>query len=138
MPEPLERAWALVQARRAAAQLCVLGDGEVVLERATGCRPDDLFWIFSASKPYVAMLVHLLAQRGDLSLDDPVAAHWPEFGRQGKELAPLGTPRRTGHPSLVGRSGPRLPHPQLRLHPRRGGPPGDRGTGERGAARPAA
>lgn len=85
MPEPLARAWALVEARRAAAQLCVLRDGQVVLDRATGCRPDDLFWIFSASKPYVAMLAHLLAQRGALSLDDPVARHWPEFGRRGKE-----------------------------------------------------
>ena len=63
----------------------MLRDGEVMLDRATGCRPDDLFWIFSASKPYVAMLVHLLAEHGDLSLDDPVARHWPEFGRYGKE-----------------------------------------------------
>jgi CubicO group peptidase (beta-lactamase class C family) len=78
-------AWELVRARGAAAQLCVLRDGEVVLDQATGCRPDDLFWIFSASKPYVAMLVHLLAERGELSLDDPVTQHWPEFGRYGKQ-----------------------------------------------------
>jgi CubicO group peptidase (beta-lactamase class C family) len=85
MTDRLDGARALVEARGAAAQLCVLRDGEVLLDLATGCRADDLFWIFSASKPYVAMLVHLLVQRGDLSLDDPVAAHWPEFGQRGKE-----------------------------------------------------
>jgi CubicO group peptidase (beta-lactamase class C family) len=84
MTDRLDGARALVEARGAAAQLCVLREGEVLLDLATGCRADDLFWIFSASKPYVAMLVHLLAQRGELSLDEAVAAHWPEFGQRGK------------------------------------------------------
>jgi hypothetical protein len=39
----------LVRTRGAVAQLCVLRQGEVVLDRAFGCRPDALFWIFSAS-----------------------------------------------------------------------------------------
>jgi CubicO group peptidase (beta-lactamase class C family) len=85
MPDRLAGARALVEARGAVAQLCVLREGEVLLDLATGCRPDELFWVFSASKPYVAMLVHLLAQRGELSLDDPVARHWPEFAQRGKE-----------------------------------------------------
>jgi CubicO group peptidase (beta-lactamase class C family) len=50
-----------------------------------GCPPDALFWLFSASKPYVALLVHLLAERGKLSLDDPVARYWPQFAAVGKE-----------------------------------------------------
>jgi CubicO group peptidase (beta-lactamase class C family) len=83
--EGLDRALGLIRARRAAAQLCVMRDGQVVLDRAVGCRPDSLFWTFSASKPFVALLVHLLAQRGQLSLDDRVAAYWPRFGRCGKE-----------------------------------------------------
>ncbi|TDV56208.1 serine hydrolase domain-containing protein [Actinophytocola oryzae] len=78
---PLE----LVRARGVRAQLCVLRDGEVLLDHAVGCEPDSLFWIFSASKPFVALLVHLLAERGELDLDDPVARHWPEFGARGKE-----------------------------------------------------
>jgi CubicO group peptidase (beta-lactamase class C family) len=41
--------------------------------------------IYSASKPFVALLVHLLAQRGRLSLDDPVALHWPEYAQHGKD-----------------------------------------------------
>jgi CubicO group peptidase (beta-lactamase class C family) len=81
----LDRALGLVTARGAVAQLCVLRDGKVVLDRGFGCGPDALFWIFSASKPFVALLVHLLAERGQLSLDDRVASHWPEFGQGGKE-----------------------------------------------------
>jgi CubicO group peptidase (beta-lactamase class C family) len=84
-PAGLARALDLVLARGAAAQICVLRDGQVVLDRAAGCRPDGLFWVFSASKPFVALLVHLLAERGLLSLDDRVAQHWPQFGQRGKE-----------------------------------------------------
>jgi CubicO group peptidase (beta-lactamase class C family) len=74
----------LVQARGTAAQLCVIRYGQVVLDRYFGCGPRSLFWIFSASKPYVAVLIHLLADRRLLSLDDPVSAHWPEFAAKGK------------------------------------------------------
>lgn len=80
----LARALELVRERGATAQLCVLREGQVVLDRAFGCRPDALFWLFSTSKPYVALLVHLLAERGKLSLDDPVAQYWPEFATAGK------------------------------------------------------
>jgi CubicO group peptidase (beta-lactamase class C family) len=83
-PAGLAEAVRLVEARGALAQLCVLRGGRVLLDRSFGCRPDALFWIFSVSKPYVAVLVHQLAERGLLSLDDPVAAHWPEFAGGGK------------------------------------------------------
>lgn len=76
---------ALIRARRGAAQLCVIQRGQVVLDRAYGCRDDSLFWLFSASKPLVALAVHLLAERGQLSLDEPVASYWPEFGQRGKQ-----------------------------------------------------
>ena len=52
---------------------------------AVNCRPDALFWLFSASKPYAALMVHRLAADGALALDDPVAAHWPAFARNGKD-----------------------------------------------------
>lgn len=81
----LDRAVELVRARGAVAQLCVLRDGEVVLDEAIGCRPDSLFWTFSAGKPLIALLVHQLAERGALELDAPVARYWPEFGAHGKE-----------------------------------------------------
>jgi CubicO group peptidase (beta-lactamase class C family) len=79
-----DQATALVAARGGPAQLCVLRRGEVVLDRTFGCSPDSLFFLFSASKPLVALLVHQLAERGVLSLDDPVADYWPEFAQQGK------------------------------------------------------
>jgi CubicO group peptidase (beta-lactamase class C family) len=75
----------LVRARGVVAQLSVLRNGEVVLDRTFGCRPDALFWIFSTSKPFVALLVHQLAERGELALDDAVARYRPEFGQQGKD-----------------------------------------------------
>jgi CubicO group peptidase (beta-lactamase class C family) len=75
----------LVRGRGAIAQLCVIREGQVLVDRSFGCRPDSLFWIFSASKPYIALLIHLLAARGLVALDDPVAAHWPEFARRGKD-----------------------------------------------------
>ena len=63
----------LVAARGCAAQLCVIRAGQVVADWAWGCAADSLFWLFSASKPLVALAVHQLAERGQLSLDDTVA-----------------------------------------------------------------
>jgi CubicO group peptidase (beta-lactamase class C family) len=68
----------------AAGQLVVLRRGRVVLDRVFATRPSNLFLTYSCSKSYTALVVHLLAERGELSLDEPVAARWPEFGRRGK------------------------------------------------------
>jgi CubicO group peptidase (beta-lactamase class C family) len=81
----LESAWDLVRARRMPAQLVVLADGEPVLDRAMGCTRDDLFWLFSAGKPYVSVLIRRLVELGQIDLDEPVATYWPEFGAHGKE-----------------------------------------------------
>ena len=81
----LAEAVRLVEARRCPAQLCVIADGKVALDHAVSCQPDSLFFLFSASKPMVALLVHLLAERGELALDDPVARYWPAFGQRGKQ-----------------------------------------------------
>ncbi len=88
-PAGLDRATGLITARGAVAQVCVLRHGRVVLNRAYGCGPDALFWTFSAGKPFTALLVHLLAQRGELSLDEPVARYWPRFGDRGKEAVTI-------------------------------------------------
>jgi len=84
-PRPLRQAAELVRRRDASAQLCVLRHGEVVLNEAVNCEPDSLFWMFSTSKPYTTMLVHLMAERGVIDLDDRVATYWPAFGRHGKD-----------------------------------------------------
>jgi CubicO group peptidase (beta-lactamase class C family) len=83
-PEALGRLAGLIEDRGAVAQACVIADGEVIFDRSFGCRPDALFLLFSAGKPFTAVLVHWLAERGQLRLDDPVARYWPEFGRHGK------------------------------------------------------
>jgi CubicO group peptidase (beta-lactamase class C family) len=67
------------------AQLCVYARGRVVLDESHDCRPDSVFFLFSAGKPLVALGVHLLAERGKLVLDDPVVTYWPEFGQRGKQ-----------------------------------------------------
>ena len=41
--------------------------------------------IMSATKGLTALCAHLLADRGDLDVDAPVARYWPEFGTSGKE-----------------------------------------------------
>lgn len=81
------------------AQLTVRRHGEVVLEASGGsARPgeagpevtaDTLFLVFSATKPLTAMAVHLLAERGAIDIEAPVARYWPEFGCLGKESATL-------------------------------------------------
>jgi len=80
----LDKAIKLVRERGCPAQLCVLARGRIMLDQAFGCRTDSLFFLFSAGKPLVALLVHMLAERGQISLDDPVARYWPEFGQHGK------------------------------------------------------
>lgn len=79
----LTEAVRLIRARDTASQICVMRDGRVVLDESFGIRPDALFLISSAGKPFVALLVHLLAERGQLELDAPVARHWPEFALEG-------------------------------------------------------
>jgi CubicO group peptidase (beta-lactamase class C family) len=81
----LEKALQLIRERGSPAQLCVAAHGRIVLNEAFGCRQDSLFFLFSACKPLVALLVHRLAERGELALDDRVAAHWPQFGQGGKQ-----------------------------------------------------
>ncbi|GIF20803.1 CubicO group peptidase (beta-lactamase class C family) [Actinoplanes tereljensis] len=81
----LRRVVELVEQGGTRAQLCVLRDGEVVLDRAWGVGADTPFVLFSAGKPVMAMLVHRLARQGALRLDDPIARHWPEFAEHGKD-----------------------------------------------------
>lgn len=78
----------------AGAQLVVMRGERIVLDLAGGSmRPNDrlpvtgdsLFLIFSATKPWTALSIHLLAERGRLDLFEPVAKYWPTFGKEGRE-----------------------------------------------------
>lgn len=50
---------------------------------------DTVQLVFSTTKGATAVCAHLLAQRGELDLDEPVATYWPEFGANGKEHIPV-------------------------------------------------
>lgn len=74
-------------------QVAAYLDGELVVDAwagladaATGRRVegDTLFCVFSCGKGVLATAVHLLADRGRIDYDAPVAAYWPEFAANGK------------------------------------------------------
>lgn len=75
------------------AAVAVWVDGEIVVNlwggaASTDGKPwqhDTLASIFSGSKALTSTCTHLLADRGELSLDDPVADYWPEFAQAGKQ-----------------------------------------------------
>jgi CubicO group peptidase (beta-lactamase class C family) len=48
-------------------------------------REDTLASVFSGSKGLTSTCIHLLADRGELDLNAPVARYWPEFGQAGKQ-----------------------------------------------------
>lgn len=63
-----------------------------VADRTTG-RPWDestLQLVFSTTKGVVATCIARLVQSGELSYDDAVAEHWPEFAANGKEHVTVG------------------------------------------------
>lgn len=45
---------------------------------------DTRIVVFSVTKGFAAMGMHLLAERGAFDWDEPVAKYWPGFGQQGK------------------------------------------------------
>ncbi|MFJ2814820.1 serine hydrolase domain-containing protein [Streptomyces sp. NPDC087294] len=67
---------------------------------------DTVVNVWSTTKGPVALCAHLLADRGLLDLDAPVARYWPEFAAAGKEHIPV----RQLLSHRAGLSGPRAPH----------------------------
>ncbi|MEU8952989.1 serine hydrolase domain-containing protein [Streptomyces sp. NPDC048518] len=73
-------------------------DGEVVVDLwggdadRSGTRPwerDTLVNVYSTTKGMTALCAHLLADRGELDLDAPVARYWPRFAQAGKGDIPV-------------------------------------------------
>ena len=50
---------------------------------------DSIALVFSSTKGATAICAHLLAQRGELDFDAPVAEYWPEFAAAGKQDIPV-------------------------------------------------
>ncbi|HET8814306.1 MAG TPA: serine hydrolase domain-containing protein [Solirubrobacterales bacterium] len=83
----------------AGAAFAVSRDGETLVDLWGGWadrearRPwerNTMQMIFSGTKGICAICVAALVGRGQLSLDDPVASHWPEFAAAGKEEVTVG------------------------------------------------
>jgi CubicO group peptidase (beta-lactamase class C family) len=78
------------------AAFCLHVDGEPVVDIVGGMadeqRPytrDTLQLVFSTTKGATAIVASILAQRGDLDVDAPVARYWPEFAAGGKDDIPV-------------------------------------------------
>jgi len=75
------------------ASFCVTKDGEAVvdlwggyadIERARPWEKDTIVNVYSTTKTMTALTALLLADRGELDFDAPVAKYWPEFAASGK------------------------------------------------------
>jgi len=76
------------------ARVAIIRDGETVVDlwggytteaREVEWDQDTLVCCMSVSKGATALAAHLLADRGLLEYDAPVARYWPEFAQNGKE-----------------------------------------------------
>jgi CubicO group peptidase (beta-lactamase class C family) len=83
----------LAEREEVGASLCVTVEGDRVVDLWGGiadpatARPwagDTVATVMSCTKGATALCAHLLADRGQLSLDAPVCRYWPEFGKRGK------------------------------------------------------
>ena len=100
-PSRLPRTVAAFEAGRRAGlhrggQFYVSRQGEVVADLALGearpgkpMKPDTPILWLSSSKPFAAVAIAQLWERGLLDLDDPIARHVPEFAQRGKERITL-------------------------------------------------
>lgn len=106
-PAAADRIWDAVRywyraGMQPAIQLCLRVDGAVVLNRAIGhgwgngpgdpaageriaVRTDTPFCVYSAAKAIATTVVHMLAERGELSLDARVCDYLPTYTGHGKE-----------------------------------------------------
>jgi CubicO group peptidase (beta-lactamase class C family) len=80
------------------ASVCLTLEGETVVDLWGGSADpashqpwveDTLSIVWSSTKGATALCAHILASRGLLDLDAPVARYWPEFGQAGKEAIPV-------------------------------------------------
>jgi len=80
------------------ASLVAIVDGRAVVDlwgghadpaRERPWREDTLVMVHSCTKGATAFCAHLLAARGALDVDAPVARYWPEFAAAGKQDIPV-------------------------------------------------
>lgn len=80
------------------ASVCVVVEGETVVDLWGGVadpesgapwQEDMITVVMSMTKAATALCAHILADRGELDIDLPVAHYWPEFAQNGKEQIPV-------------------------------------------------
>lgn len=83
----------VAEGRQIGVQVCAYQGGRKIIDCVAGTmgphdtrpvQPDSLFCSFSSTKGVAALAIHLLADRGLIDYDAPVASYWPEFAAQGK------------------------------------------------------
>src|SRR5689334_3015373 len=83
----------IAEGRQIGVQVCAYKDGRRIVDTWAGFMgPDDrrpvaantLFNCFSTTKGVAATALHILADRGQIDYEAPVAAYWPEFAANGK------------------------------------------------------
>lgn len=91
VPEALA---ALLDAGDVGASVAVFVDGEPVVDvwggfadadRTIPWQHDTIAGVWSVTKTMTALSALILADRGELDLDAPVARYWPEFAAEGKD-----------------------------------------------------
>src|SRR4051812_18867496 len=84
----------LLQRGDVGGSVAVFVDGEPMVdvwggfadaERTTPWQRDTITTVWSVTKTMTALCALILADRGGLDLDAPVARYWPEFAAAGKE-----------------------------------------------------
>lgn len=106
-PAAVERIWGAARhwysaGMHPAIQVCVRRNGRVILDRAIGhawgngpgdppdasrvpVTPQTPFCVYSAAKAITTTVVHMLAERGEFSLDDRVCEYLPSYTSHGKD-----------------------------------------------------
>ena len=89
--EPVREAFDALLAERVedAAQVHAIVAGETVVDLAGGLHPQELVNTYSVTKAMAAFCALVLVDRGTLDLDEPIASHWHEYGRHGKDRTTL-------------------------------------------------
>ena len=84
----------IASGRQIGVQVAAYKDGKQIVEAVAGtmgpgdARPmqhDTLINAFSVTKGVASTAVHILADRGQIEYDVPVAKYWPAFGKHGKD-----------------------------------------------------
>jgi CubicO group peptidase (beta-lactamase class C family) len=88
--DPVDALFSSYDGKNPGASIVVVKNGSVIFERAYGmanvetgerATPRTNYRLASVTKPFTAMAISILAERGALSVDDPVSKYLPELAK---------------------------------------------------------